>query len=314
MIHKPTYHYSNGKLLITGEYLILKGALALAMPVRYGQSLEVHEGDDSQNLLWESWVMDKGWFQAKIDLSDWMVLESNKEDIAGNLIKVLKAARRLNPSFKEKLAGKKIITKINFDINWGLGSSSSLLSNIAYLAHIDPFNLHFALAKGSGYDIACARSQSPILFKLEQSKPIVEEVDFDPGYHHQLYFLYLGKKQDSAKSVNNFLQQKNSFANEIATVSEISKEILNVKNLSDFNYLVREHESILSSVLNRKYLKEEFFSSFEGEIKSLGAWGGDFALVSSPIGRNRILDYFEIKGLDTLLDFSRMKLKKEIAL
>jgi len=29
--------YSNGKLLITGEYLVLDGAKALALPTKYGQ-------------------------------------------------------------------------------------------------------------------------------------------------------------------------------------------------------------------------------------------------------------------------------------
>ena len=32
-------YYSNGKLLITGEYVVLDGATALAIPTKYGQSL-----------------------------------------------------------------------------------------------------------------------------------------------------------------------------------------------------------------------------------------------------------------------------------
>ena len=33
--------YSHGKLLLTGEYLVLDGALALAVPCKLGQSLTV---------------------------------------------------------------------------------------------------------------------------------------------------------------------------------------------------------------------------------------------------------------------------------
>jgi hypothetical protein len=33
--------YSNGKLLITGEYLILDGAKGLALPTKMGQNLSV---------------------------------------------------------------------------------------------------------------------------------------------------------------------------------------------------------------------------------------------------------------------------------
>ena len=35
---KKTF-YSNGKLLITGEYVVLDGAKALALPTKYGQNL-----------------------------------------------------------------------------------------------------------------------------------------------------------------------------------------------------------------------------------------------------------------------------------
>ena len=33
--------YSNGKLLISGEYVILDGALSLAVPTLFGQYLEI---------------------------------------------------------------------------------------------------------------------------------------------------------------------------------------------------------------------------------------------------------------------------------
>ena len=35
--------YSNGKLLITGEYVVLDGAKALALPTKFGQSLLVKD-------------------------------------------------------------------------------------------------------------------------------------------------------------------------------------------------------------------------------------------------------------------------------
>ena len=33
--------YSNGKLLVTGEYVVLDGALALAIPTKFGQTMKV---------------------------------------------------------------------------------------------------------------------------------------------------------------------------------------------------------------------------------------------------------------------------------
>jgi len=35
--------YSNGKLLLTGEYLVLEGATALAVPTKFGQDLKVEK-------------------------------------------------------------------------------------------------------------------------------------------------------------------------------------------------------------------------------------------------------------------------------
>ena len=34
-------YYSNGKLLFTGEYVVLDGANALAFPTKFGQSMSV---------------------------------------------------------------------------------------------------------------------------------------------------------------------------------------------------------------------------------------------------------------------------------
>ncbi len=58
---------SNGKLLITGEYLILDGALGLSLPTVYGQSMEVSEV--SQDFVeWTSFdSKNDPWFSAKYD-------------------------------------------------------------------------------------------------------------------------------------------------------------------------------------------------------------------------------------------------------
>ena len=46
---------SNGKFLLTGEYLVLKGATALALPLKKGQSLEVENLDSNDGLIhWDA--------------------------------------------------------------------------------------------------------------------------------------------------------------------------------------------------------------------------------------------------------------------
>ena len=47
---------SNGKFMLTGEYLVLKGATALALPLKLGQSLDVDTlGSDDNRIYWEAY-------------------------------------------------------------------------------------------------------------------------------------------------------------------------------------------------------------------------------------------------------------------
>ena len=45
--------YSNGKLLLTGEYMVLDGAIALAIPTKFGQSLTVEKLEEPK-INWKS--------------------------------------------------------------------------------------------------------------------------------------------------------------------------------------------------------------------------------------------------------------------
>jgi len=62
--------YSNGKLLLTGEYVVLDGAKALALPTKKGQSLLV-EINDSKKISWNSFDCHKNkWFTTEINISE----------------------------------------------------------------------------------------------------------------------------------------------------------------------------------------------------------------------------------------------------
>ena len=60
--------YSHGKLLISAEYAVLDGALALALPTKFGQSLTV-ESTPEDTILWKS-ISNKGavWFEAEFTI------------------------------------------------------------------------------------------------------------------------------------------------------------------------------------------------------------------------------------------------------
>ena len=293
--------YSNGKLLITGEYLVLNGAEALALPLSCGQSLNYKKTND--NLIkWNSYdLKNKIWFSAIIDKNNFKVIKSSDSTVCKRLNQILKSIRNHNSEFLNK-NGYEIETKLNFDKDWGLGSSSTLISNLSKLANVDPYIILNETFGGSGYDIACSKVNYPILYSLNNGKRVIQKVEFNPLFKKNLYFIYLNKKQDSGKEITSYRNLKISDS-DIDKVTSISKQIIKTKSQQEFNLLLDSHEEILSSILKRETIKKELFYDFEGSIKNLGAWGGDFILSSSTSNPS---SYFFSKGFNKILTYDEM--------
>ena len=311
-------YYSNGKLLLTGEYLVLDGAKALAVPTKFGQDLIVEKIKEPE-LIWGSFThTGECWFEAVFDVKKLRLIsctynsdkEGSGEVIAETLLEILKEAKNLNPHFLEVEHGFVVKTELTFPRNWGLGSSSTLINSIASWAKVDAFKLLWNSFKGSGYDIACAQNDTPIFYQIEKDfstalemTPKVEQVGFNPIFKENLFFLYLNEKQDSKDGIAKFRESNINFDNEIIRISEISDELLKVDSLEDFEKLIVEHEQIISSIIKLKPVKEKLFPDYFGAIKSLGAWGGDFVLVT---GNKETPTYFKNKGFETILPYSEM--------
>ncbi len=295
--------YSNGKLLLTGEYLVLDGATSLALPTKYGQDLTV-EKITQPFLIWESFdEIGSKWFHSKFELP---TLNSDSYDeIALTLFNILKEAQNLNPKFLADGDGFRVRTNLSFPKYWGLGTSSTLINNIAGWAKVDAFELLKNSFGGSGYDIACAQNNSPILYRLINKKPSIQKVNFNPHFKNQLYFVHLNKKQISREGIKNyreFIKNPLRFTEEI---SDLSRQLLNCKNLSDFEKIIVEHERIISSIIQKKPVQEELFHDYFGQTKSLGAWGGDFILAT---GNDDTTKYFKNKGFETVVSYRDMVL------
>ena len=301
-LDKNTY-YSNGKLLITGEYLVLHGALALAVPTIPGQELHVETKDGPAELHWKSYYKDECWFKAVFTLPRLEDISSSDNKTTKYLRQLLLNAHDLKPTIFQRAQSIYVDTRLGFRPEWGLGSSSSLISNIAEWFAIDPYELLKKTQKGSGYDIACARVDVPVLYRLEQGSPVIQKVNFKPSFKDKLAFVYSGRKQDSAASVSKFLSNTGFRESDKIRISEISLDITKATTLQKFSLLLDEHEEIMSGVLQQPKVKDERFPGFPGSIKSLGAWGGDFLLASSEIGIDEIKSYFSKKGLEVVFAF-----------
>lgn len=297
-------YYSNGKLLITGEYLVLDGANSLALPTKYGQDLVV-EKIDGQELIWESLDIEKNiWFKCSLSLPNLDIRYTDQNvNLTKTLQKILKEAQKLNPEFLNARTGFEIKTNLNFQRNWGLGSSSTLINNIANWANIDAFILLRNSFGGSGYDIACAKNDSSITYKLVNNKPVVNLVNFNPVFKDQLYFIHLNKKQNSKEAINRYRETNSNISSVITEISQLTKDIIETKIFSDFEKIITEHENIIASIIRLNPIKKELFSDYFGQIKSLGAWGGDFVLAT---GNEDSKKYFKKKGYKTFIPYNEM--------
>jgi mevalonate kinase len=304
---KKTF-YSNGKLLITGEYLVLNGAKALALPTKFGQNLIV-ENSTNNKISWKSYDHDKTlWFEAQIDISDIIINNKSSSDqtIKNTLIEILHQAYLLNPSFIDSAAGYKVETHLSFPKSWGLGTSSTLINNIAQWAVVDAFVLLQNSFGGSGYDIACAQNDSAIVYNLQDGKPQVEVLDFRPAYTNNIYFVYLNQKQSSKSAIEAFKKKQFGLEDAIKTINQITETIIKTNNQNIFAQELQKHEGLMSQILETQTVKETLFPDFEGTIKSLGAWGGDFVLVISNVNPTA---YFNKKGYEVVLRYDEMILK-----
>ena len=301
-----TRYHANGKFLLSGEYLVLQGARALALPLNLGQSLEVTTIDDANGMIhWDAYTPKGFWFASIFSKHDFTVHASDDMDKADNLSRIFKAIKSLNPNILQDKKDYFFTTRLEFDSEWGLGSSSTLISLLAQWAEVDPYELLKMTMGGSGYDIACATASQPIIYRLENGTPIVEKADFNPDFKDKLYFVYQGHKQSSGKEVKSFKEraQKYDFSSEVFEISELSENVIKATSFNDFCALLTRHEEIMSRCLEQPSLKSQYLD-FQGVIKSLGAWGGDFFLAATELPEKEVIGYFKKKGLETILKYT----------
>ncbi len=300
--------YSNSKFLITGEYLVMYGAKALALPLKFGQTLHV-KSTNANSLVWKAYTPDGEWFSCEFSLPDLFIIRFDNQALTDKLQEILKVVSDLSPEFISRISsGAEILTELNFDVNYGMGSSSTLISNIAWWTRTDPYELLDLTFGGSGYDIACARTDSPILFSRSNKAVNIERTDFNPTFRDNIYFVYLGNKQSSSSSIKDF--RKNSFFSndDVKLINHITNEIINATDLKIFDKLIDEHESVLSSILKRPALKQRLFKDLPGSAKSLGAWGGDFVMITWNDSRESLKRYLKTKNMDVYFRFDEVVL------
>ncbi len=298
---------SNGKLLITGEYLILEGALSLALPLRKSQSLSVTR-NNTKILRWHANKANGHWFTADYNISEFNIIKTSNTLLAKKLQQILKATREISYNFLLDSDGCFVETILNFNTEFGFGTSSTLISNIAMWADVNPYKLLNKTFGGSGYDIACAQSNHPILYQISDKDILIKDANFSPIFKDHLYFVYLGNKQNSAEGISAFKKANNFTAKEVDDISDLTTQITTTDDFVEFKKLIVDHERIMSKVLNRPTVKSLFFNDFPLAVKSLGAWGGDFVMIACSESKQALKKYLQQKGFNIIFSYDELVL------
>ncbi|WP_339611905.1 GYDIA family GHMP kinase [uncultured Planktosalinus sp.] len=298
-----TSFYSNGKLLLSAEYFVLDGAEALAIPTKYGQSLEVNLITEAL-LNWKSFDhQNKVWFEGSFDIENSLQIRScSNEKIAHTLQTILSEAKKLNPLFLNRQQGIEVKSNMTFPREWGLGSSSTLINNIAQWAKVDAYELLRTSFGGSGYDIACAQHSTPLIYSNKTNPSTVKNVAFKPSFSDALFFVYLNKKKDSKEAIHYYKKNTVITLKQLAEFNELTQEFLKATSLPTFEKVLNRHENLVSSLLGLEKVKDRLFSDYGGAVKSLGGWGGDFILATG----EEATSYFKNKGYEVVIPYSEM--------
>lgn len=297
-----TVFHAQGKLLLTGEYFVLDGAMALALPTRLGQHFKVESGKAGE-LSWQSYDADGTcWFNVSLEIPSLKIVSAEPSEPAQRLIQVLEQAFLLSNIPLNSLAGCVITSHLDFSRHWGLGSSSTLISFVAHLAQVNPYELLAKTFGGSGYDLACALAGGPIVYQNQVAQPVA----FHPTFADQLYFVYLGKKQNSREGIQRYRALGEKVKASLAEINQLTLDVVACDSLKAFESLMIRHEGIVSSILELPRAQDLYFSDYWGVVKSLGAWGGDFVLVTSDRDAASTKSYFREKGFEVILSYAEM--------
>lgn len=287
---------------------MLDGAKAIGLPCSYGQNLFISPKNKGELLHWASkTVAGDTWFDAQFSISDFSIVKTSEPDTAEVLQQILQKARQLNPIFlNDQQHALQVETHLEFPRLWGLGSSSTLIYNLAIWAGVDPLLLSSQTLGGSGYDIACAGAEQSILYQIKAGQTQIKKVAFKPIFDQHLYFIYLGKKQNSREGIKRYRAKSKQNIQDLKTISALTEAMLSSGKLEDFQALILEHERIVSKTIEMPRAQDLYFSDFEGVIKSLGAWGGDFILAATQMDRAKTALYFNKKGFETFFEYKEM--------
>ncbi len=308
-MNENTY-YTPGKVLISGEYVILYGAKGLALPVNFGQTLKIRKVSGKRgHFNWNSYDQNVLWFSTEMDIHSERIISTSDRKVSHTLMHLLRVIKLLNPGLFS--TGYDVEAHINFNRNWGFGTSSTLIVNLAKWAQLDPYELLHSFSNGSGYDLAVGMENAPLIYWKLNGRRKTKKVAFCPEFSNQLYFVYLNRKQVTEESILKLRHNVKNADKYVKRINTLTKAMLSARDINEFEFSMEQHERTISEFIGEECVKNRLFPDFNGKIKSLGAWGGDFIMATWSKDMDTFYDYFQSKGYERIFKFDELICKNK---
>ena len=76
------------------------------------------------------------------------------------------------------------------------------------------------------------------------------------------------------------VQERPFNPHQIEEINALTLAFINASTLESIESVIREHEQLIGAHLGLLTVSEQLFKGYDGAVKSLGGWGGDFVLVT----------------------------------
>ncbi|MDB5283417.1 MAG: hypothetical protein JWO06_2492, partial [Bacteroidota bacterium] len=119
-----------------------------------------------------------------------------------------------------------------------------------------------------------------------------------------------GKKQLSSEAIQYYKNKLQDKSLAIKELNRITDFILASTGLSEFEQLLNEHENLIASQLKLQKVKDAMFPDYWGSVKSLGAWGGDFVLMTNEKSEEELKNYLSEKNISIVFSWKDLILKR----
>ncbi len=293
--------FSRGKLILMGEYAVLHGVDALCLPLKTGQELTITPSENGQ-INWEWYYRDYLVAGFSFHPATLSILNINKGEPAW-VLRLLELVREKKPDFLSN--GATLTFHNRFPVNWGLGTSSATVSSVCRLAGIEPYTINEKLTGGSGADIATTTANNWILYRKTLTIPQRWEIPLSYRFAENTWFIYSGKKQETARHINKVTSQYQKNFGSWAPVNEFVYRFVAATTLPELMKIVNDHELFIAEATGLNTIRDKF-PDFPGTLKSLGAWGGDFFMALSHQKDDFVRDYFSSRGYTDIFSWKQL--------